>query len=145
VLEASDDLDDLSRELGPNNYRLRGGGASSNRGFLAGQLGVGLDGGTRRWETSLELRVPIGADWVLAGFADFGDVSRGAIRFTHLNTSLGYGLRYYTLIGAIRLDVGYRIPRWQRSDGSDGIEDDANEVLFSGLPGAVHLTIGDPF
>jgi translocation and assembly module TamA len=145
VFDASADLDDLSRELGPNNYRLRGGGASSNRGFLAGQLGVGLTGGTRRWETSFELRVPIGSDWVVAGFADFGDVSRSAIRFTHLNASVGYGLRYYTVIGALRLDVGYRIPRWQRSDGSDGIEDDANDVLFSDLPGAVHLTIGDPF
>ncbi|HTV18128.1 MAG TPA: POTRA domain-containing protein, partial [Polyangiaceae bacterium] len=60
VLDARSSLDDLSRQLGPNNYRLRGGGASSNRGFLAGQLGVGLEGGTRRWETSLELRVPIG-------------------------------------------------------------------------------------
>jgi hypothetical protein len=62
-----------------------------------------------------------------------------------LNTSVGYGLRYYTVIGAIRLDVGYRIPRWQRSDGSDGLENDANSVLFTDLPGAVHLTIGDPF
>jgi len=145
VLDSNPELDALSRELGPNNYRLRGGGASSNRGFLAGRLGVGLDGGTRRWETSLELRVPIGQDWVVAGFADFGDVSRGALRFTHLNSSLGYGIRYYTVIGAIRLDVGYRIPRWQRSDGSDGIEERASKVLFTDLPGAVQLTIGDPF
>ena len=145
VLDARPSLDALSRQLGPNNYRLRGGGASSNRGFLAGRLGVGLEGGTRRWETSLELRVPIGHDWVLAGFADFGDVSRSSVRLSHLNTSVGYGLRYYTVIGAIRLDVGYRLRRWQRSDGSDAIEDDANTVLFSDLPGAVHLTIGDPF
>jgi translocation and assembly module TamA len=145
VQNARNSLDELSRRLGPNNYRLRGGGASSNRGFLAGQLGEGLKGGTRRWETSLELRIPIGSDWVVAGFADFGDVSRGAVRFSHLNTSLGYGLRYYTVIGALRLDVGYRIARWQRSDGSDGIEDDPNNVLFTSLPGAVHLTIGDPF
>src|SRR4029453_13887759 len=111
VLDARPSLDPLSRELGPTNYRLRGGGASSNRGFTAGTLGAGLDGGTRRWETSLELRVPIGQSFVVAGFADFGDVSRGAaFRFNHLDTTLGYGLRYYTVIGAIRLDVGYRIP-----------------------------------
>lgn len=146
VLDSSPALDDDSRELGPNNYRLRGGGASSNRGFLAGTLGVGLDGGTRRWETSFELRVPIGQSFVVAGFADFGDVSRdGAFRFNHLNTTLGYGLRYHTVIGAIRFDVGYRVPAWQRADGSNGIEADANELLFSDLPGAMHLTIGDPF
>lgn len=124
---------------------MRGGGASSNRGFLAGALGVGVEGGTRRWEGSLELRVPIGQSLELAGFADVGDVSVGAYRFSHLNTTLGYGLRYHTVIGAIRLDVGYRIPAWQRTDGSDGVEDDANELPFSSVPGAAHLTIGDPF
>jgi translocation and assembly module TamA len=146
VFDSNSDLDEDSRELGPNNYRLRGGGANSNRGFVAGTLGVGLDGGTRRWETSLELRVPIGQSFVVAGFADFGDVSRdGSFRFSHLNTTLGYGLRYHTVIGAIRLDVGYRVPAWQRTDGSNGIEPDANELLFSSTPGAMHLTIGDPF
>jgi translocation and assembly module TamA len=146
VLDANPALDDLSRQLGPNSYRLRGGGASSNRGFLAGGLGVGLGGGTRRWETSLELRVPIGQSFVVAGFADFGDVSRGGrFHFGNLNTTLGYGLRYYTVIGAIRLDVGYRIPSWQRIDGTSPVEENASEVLFTNAPGAVHLTIGDPF
>jgi translocation and assembly module TamA len=145
VLDSDPALDGLSRELGPNDYRLRGGGASSNRGFLAGRLGAGLDGGTRRWEASFELRVPIGQSFVIAGFADAGDVSRGGYRFGNLNLTLGYGLRYYTVVGAIRLDVGYRIARWQRLDGSDGIESGANELPFSSAPGAVHLTIGEPF
>ncbi len=145
VLDADPDLDALSRRLGPNNYRLRGGGASSNRGYLAGALGVGLDGGTRRWETSLELRIPIGQSFVVAGFADAGDVSRGAIRFGHLNTTLGYGLRYYTVVGAIRLDVGHRITAWQRIDGSDGVGAQPGTLPLSDAPGAVHLTIGDPF
>jgi outer membrane translocation and assembly module TamA len=146
VFDANPALDELSRQLGPNNYRLRGGGASSNRGFLAGALGVGVGGGTRRWETSLELRVPIGNSFVVAGFADFGDVSRGeAFRFGHLNTTLGYGLRYYTVIGAIRVDVGYRIPSWQRIGGMSRVEENASEVWLTDAPGAVHLTIGDPF
>ncbi len=146
VRDPSPDLDPTSQELGPTNYRLRGGGASSNRGFLAGRLGAGLTGGTRRWEASLELRIPIGQQLVVAGFADAGDVNRsGAYRFGHLNTTLGYGLRYHTVIGAIRLDVGHRVRNWQRSDGSDGIEEDASTLPFSSIPGAVHLTIGDPF
>jgi hypothetical protein len=145
VVDADPDLDSLSRRLGANTYRLRGGGASSNRGFLAGTLGEGLDGGTRRWESSLELRVPIGQSLVLAGFADAGDVSRGAVRFSHLNTTLGYGLRYYTVVGAIRVDVGYRVAAWQRADGSDGVEARPKTLPLSDAPGAVHLTIGDPF
>lgn len=148
VANASSDLDETSRELGPTNYRLRGGGASSNRGFLAGTLGegAGLDGGTRRWEASLELRIPIGQHFVVAGFADAGDVNRApSYRFSHLNTTLGYGIRYHTVIGAIRLDVGHRIAAWQRADGGPGIESDASTLFFSDAPGAAHLTIGDPF
>jgi outer membrane translocation and assembly module TamA len=146
VSDARADLDPVSRELGPTTYRLRGGGASSNRGFLAGTLGAGLEGGIRRWEASVELRIPIGQQLVLAGFADAGDVNRAkSYRFGHLNTSLGYGLRYHTIIGAIRLDVAHRVLAWQRSDGSPGIEAGAGTLLFSDAPGAVHLTIGDPF
>lgn len=148
IADASSELDATSRELGPTNYRLRGGGASSNRGFLAGTLGegAGLDGGTRRWEASVELRLPIGQHFVVAGFADTGDVNRAtSYRFSHLNTTLGYGLRYHTVIGAIRLDVGHRITAWQRADGGAGIESDASTLPFSDAPGAAHLTIGDPF
>ncbi len=146
ISSASDALDVESRALGPSTYRLRGGGANSNRGFLAGTLGAGLDGGIRRWEASLELRLALGSSLVVAGFADLGDVSADeALRLSHYNTTLGFGLRYYTVIGALRLDTGYRIPSLQRADGSDGIEDDASTVLFTDRPGAVHLTIGDPF
>jgi len=42
-------------------------------------------------------------------FADAGDVSRGrAFRFDHPQTSVGLGFRLLTLIGAVRLDFGWR-------------------------------------
>lgn len=146
IQSSSPDLDAESRALGPSTYRLRGGGANSNRGFLAGRLGAGVEGGLRRWEGSLELRVPFGANFVLAGFADVGDVNAGErLRLSHLNTSLGFGLRYYTILGALRLDLGYRLRGLQRADGSDGIEPDATTLPFSDTPGALHLTIGDAF
>lgn len=146
ISNASSSLDVISQELGPNTYRLRGGGAYSNRGFLAGTLGAGLQGGVRRWEASTELRVPLGESLVLAGFLDFGDVNDApSFRLSHLNTSVGYGLRYYTVLGALRLDVGYRIPSWQRTDGASVIPDTDPTLPFSDVPGAIHFTIGDPF
>jgi outer membrane translocation and assembly module TamA len=146
VVDASSDVDDLSRRLGPTVYRLRGGGAYGNRGFLAGQLGAGIQGGLRRWESSLELRLPFGSDFGIVGFLDVGDVNDAeSYRFSHLNTSAGFGFRYFTVIGALRLDAGFRIPAWQRADGSDGIEDDANDFPFTAAPGALHLTIGESF
>lgn len=144
IVAASQDVDPTSQRLGPSTYRLRGGGANSNRGFLAGQLGVGPQGGVRRWEASSELRVPLGRDFVVAGFADLGDVNdQEAWRFDYLNLSLGWGLRYYTILGAIRLDVGLRILSLQRTDGSDGVKADDSRLF--GHPGAIHLTIGDAF
>ncbi len=144
IVDASDDLDATSQALGPSTYRLRGGGANSNRGFLAGQLGVGRQGGIRRWEASSELRIPLGSSFAIAGFADVGDVNDGETwRFEHLNLTLGGGFRFYTILGAIRFDVGLRVPGLQRADGSDGINPDDSRIF--GAPGALHLTIGDPF
>ncbi len=144
IQSASSDLDDTSQQLGPSTYRLRGGGANSNRGFLAGTLGAGVSGGVRRWEASTELRVPLGKSLVIAGFADVGDVNAERVwRFDHLNLTVGWGFRFYTILGAIRLDTGLRILSLQRTDGSDGVSED-DSTLF-GAPGAIHLTIGDAF
>lgn len=144
IRSADEDLDETSQELGPSTYRLRGGGANSNRGFLAGTLGVGVQGGIRRWEASSELRIPFGQSFVLAGFADVGDVNDEAVfRWDYLNLTLGGGLRFYTILGAIRLDVGLRVPSLQRTDGSQGVNADDSHLF--GAPGALHLTIGDPF
>jgi translocation and assembly module TamA len=146
ILDADAELDDDSKRLGPSTYRLRGGGANSVRGFLPGGLGVGSDGGIRRWESMSELRIRLGTSFTVVGFLDMGDVNdQSSFRFGHLNTSIGFGLRYYTLIGPVRLDAGFRVLSLQRADGSPGIEEDANTFPFTDAPGALHLTIGDSF
>ncbi len=146
VLDASAQLDASSRQLGPSSYRLRGGGANSNRGFLPGQLGAGIQGGLRRWESTAELRFALGADFGIVGFLDVGDVNDAPhFRFSHLNTTAGTGLRYYTVIGVLRVDVGFRIRPWQRVNGDPGIEADANRLPFTRIPGAAHFTIGESF
>jgi hypothetical protein len=137
---AASELDATSAALGPQSYRLRGGGANSNRGFGPGELGAGLDGGKRRWEAALELRVPLGADLGVVLFLDAGDVNRGtAVRLQNPNTSAGLGLRYDTGFAPLRLDAGWRIPGWQRLDGPEP------DVSLGVLPSAAHLTIGEAF
>jgi outer membrane translocation and assembly module TamA len=130
-------LDAPSAELGPTTYRLRGGGAQSNRGFIAGELGNGREGGKRRWESSLELRIRLGGAFGVVLFYDMGDVHRGArFRFDHTNPSAGFGMRYLTVIGAIRIDLGFRL---------DDVPEEANSVRLFGAPGALHLTLGEAF
>ena len=133
-------LDSTSASLGPNEYRLRGGGANGNRGFAPGTLGAGITGGKRRWEGTLELRVPLASAFALALFFDGGDVSATTrMRFDHLNGSAGLGLRFYTAFAPIRFDAGWRIPGAQVIGGPE-------PPLHTGvLPSAVHLTIGEAF
>jgi translocation and assembly module TamA len=168
ILSASSKLDEVAQLLGPQSYRLRGGGATSNRGFAPGRLGDSLNGGTHRWGASLELRVPLSKNFYLVSFGDMGDVNAGVdlgrtyrgkanggyngipvveprsedgFRWNHLNTTVGGGLRYYTVIGPVRLDVGYR-PMWAK-----GKEDNTQtmDLGFTKFRGAVQLTIGDAF
>lgn len=150
--DASGDLqDDALRELGPEQTRLRGGGSTSNRGFLAGRLGAGSDGGLRRWEASLELRVPVTTNFGVVLFGDMGDVNRAArFRMRNANTTLGLGLRYQTIVGPIRFDLGWRVPGLQVLGGDDALAlgpERETEVSFgfARFPGAAHLTIGDSF
>ncbi|MCA9582629.1 MAG: BamA/TamA family outer membrane protein, partial [Myxococcales bacterium] len=149
ILGADSDLDTLSAQLGPRYYRLRGGGANSNRGFFPGELGDGPEGGLRRWELSVELRLPITETVGFVTFWDMGDVNRGkTFRLDHPQASVGGGLRVHTIAGAIRLDVGYRIADLQVIDGPDEriLQSRSDVDLgFISFPGAIHITIGETY
>jgi surface antigen Omp85-like protein len=140
VLDRDPALDPTSSALGPESYRLRGGGANSDRGFAPGALGDGISGGKRRWEGTLELRIPLSHDLELGLFFDTGDVNRGdRLRFEHLNAATGFGLRYFTAFAPIRLDLGWRIPSLETVHGNE------SGVEVGVLPSAVHITIGEAF
>ena len=115
-------LDPTSSSSVRRTYRLRGGGANSNRGFAAGTLGDGIDGGTRRWEGTVELRIPLSTRLQLGPVLRYrrrraarADGSRSVE--PHLNASTGLGLRFYTPFAPIRFDAGWRIPGLQTGGG----------------------------
>ena len=180
-------------QLGPPSLHLRGGGASSNRGFLPGLLGdveqvyvteprspdeiasgapvtsrpVRISGGTRSWEASLELRIPLTTSFGIALFGDAGDVDRnrlgdpdgaGEFRFNYPQLAFGFGLRYHTIIGPLRFDVAIRPDELQVIGAEDSrpVPCTANrgqscrpesriDLGFLRFPGAFHLTIGEAF
>lgn len=150
------------KELGPLRNRLREGGSNSVRGYASNTVGdvVQIDnrldsGGLRSWETSLELRIPITSSIGLVLFGDAGDVSRAKrFRFSQPQTTLGFGLRYKTIVGPIRLDAGFA-PRGLQTFGGDerlrtGFDKRAQpmpfpESSFFGARGAIHFTIGEAF
>jgi len=102
----------------PFNVRFFSGGPGSVRGFTVNRLGP-LDtqgepiGGNSLLEGSLELRFPLFGDFGGALFVDFGNVFSDAFtyRLDELRYAVGPGVRYNTLIGPIRLDVGLIVDR----------------------------------
>jgi outer membrane protein assembly factor BamA len=154
-------LDLIGQALGPQNYRLRSGGPTSHRGFFGGFLGdpgsidslnregfdARNDGGLRRWEAGVEWRVPVTQSFATALFMDFGDVNRGEVwRFRYIRAAAGFGFRYKTPVGPIRLDFGFLIPKWQVV-GGDAPPNAFNIFRFirGGVPGAFHFTIGEAY
>ncbi|MDB4969946.1 MAG: surface antigen [Myxococcales bacterium] len=144
----------------PITRRFYLGGPDTHRGFnynrLSLQIPSGLAGspalpvgGDEMFLTQVEARVKVvrlfGAWLELAGFVDAGDVAaptgvRGdRISLAQLHYATGGGLRYKTLLGTIRADVGVRLNRLgvMEPDGTPN-PDPGSRVAF-------HLSIGEPF
>ncbi len=100
---ASSDFDEL-----PTTYRFFAGGDQSIRGFdyesisplnAAGDLA----GGKHQVVGSIELEHQFASQWAVAAFTDFGDAFSEEFDFKY---SVGAGLRWFSPIGPIRIDVG---------------------------------------
>jgi outer membrane translocation and assembly module TamA len=143
------------------------GGASSNRGYPVRQVGLrdctrepdgrilerGADcsitvGGASVWEGSVELRFDLVGALSAVLFMDASDVSRAVfdLRLDRPHLSVGPGVRYFTPIGPIRLDFGWRVPGAQRLGAPLDPREEPREFVF-GIRGpfALHLSIGEAF
>jgi outer membrane protein assembly factor BamA len=135
----------------PATERLFAGGTNSQRGFSERRLAPSVTGeidgtthtvpygGAARFETSLEARIPITTvkqmPLGVAVFLDGGDVTEtpAALDLSHLHWAIGGGLRLKTLVGPVRLDIGYRLNRTGPREPDPGSHY------------AYHLTIGEAF
>lgn len=141
------------RDYGPIRYRLRGGGSNSVRGYNPNTLGDATEecgrlysGGLRQWEASLELRIPLTVDFGTVLFVDVGDVTIDEMfRFYYPHTTLGFGLRYDTIVGPLRLDIGFLPKGLQYFGKSEPPESNIKPGQIFGVDGALHITIGEAF
>jgi translocation and assembly module TamA len=97
----------------PPDQRFYAGGSGTIRGYAYQSVGPKFNdpdetpiGGTAIMAGSLEMRQRFGANWGGAVFVDAGQVSASlrAVRGA-FDIGAGVGLRYYTPIGPIRLDI----------------------------------------
>ncbi len=95
----------------PPDWRFYAGGGGSVRGYPFQSIGPQTlsgspAGGDGLLELGLELRQRLGGNWGWVAFADAGAVSEDGVPGTGtLAIGLGLGLRYFTPVGPIRVDV----------------------------------------
>jgi len=89
------------------------GGAMSNRGYEYRDLGPHYDGdpigGVGVIDTSLEIRDYLTDKFAIVGFLDSSTISEDINKFnSHWYRSYGFGLRYLSIIGPLRFDMGFQ-------------------------------------
>jgi outer membrane protein insertion porin family len=105
----------------PASERFFAGGDTTIRGFALDTVGapatISANGFPRGGNAVLilngELRVPVWREVGAVVFADGGSVFARVTQFdaSELQGALGFGLRYRSPIGPIRLDVGFKLDR----------------------------------
>jgi outer membrane protein assembly complex protein YaeT len=106
----------------PASERFYAGGDTTVRGFARDSLGrpdtLTASGFPRGGEAEVilnaELRLPVKGDFGAVLFADSGNVFSRAtnIDMTELRLALGFGARYRSYIGPIRIDFGFPVHRY---------------------------------
>jgi outer membrane protein assembly complex protein YaeT len=105
----------------PASERFFAGGDTTVRGFALDRLGTPetLDssgfptGGNAVIVLNAELRVPVWRDFGAAAFVDGGNVFRRAsdLDLSRIRGTAGFGVRYRSPLGPLRLDLGFKLDR----------------------------------
>jgi outer membrane protein assembly complex protein YaeT len=127
----------------PASERFFAGGDTTVRGFALDQLGTPATidqdgfpiGGNAMSIFNAELRVPVFRSFGLVGFFDVGNVfARTAdIDFGEMRSALGFGFRYASPVGPLRVDLGFKTDRREIVGGR-------RENLT-----ALHISLGQAF
>jgi len=106
----------------PSLYRFKAGGSRSVRGYAFNSLDTNGLGSNNIFTASAEAEFHFHKNWSVAAFVDVGNAFK-SWKEPSLKLGTGFGLRWYSVIGALRLDF---------AQGWD----------LDGDPWRIHLTIG---
>ncbi len=108
----------------PDLYRFRAGGSASVRGYGFEDLSNNDLGSNHIITASAEVEFRFLENWSAAAFFDIGNAFNDWSE-PDLRRGVGVGIRWYTIVGPISVDV-------------------ARAIDFAGKPWRVHFTIGTP-
>ncbi|MDD5360666.1 MAG: BamA/TamA family outer membrane protein [Ignavibacteria bacterium] len=126
----SDNMQELTINFLPLDYKFIAGGSTSVRGWGARKLGTFPEkdfGGNFIIEGSIEHRTRpfldkkgLIKDLGFVTFFDYGNLWKEAKNFTinSIALAIGAGLRYYTIVGPIRFDLGFKLYDYDPSPGT---------------------------
>jgi translocation and assembly module TamA len=109
----------------PPDQRFYGGGSATVRGFRYQSIGPQFPdnkpiGGTSIDAATIELRQRLSGNFGMAAFVDAGQVGEKSTPFQGtVHVGAGIGVRYYTAIGPIRLDIAVPL---NKQPGDDAFE-----------------------
>ncbi|MDR0630878.1 MAG: BamA/TamA family outer membrane protein [Holosporales bacterium] len=112
------------KHIVPRDKLFFSGGANSIRGYDYQKIGKVNDdkkafGGESVFEVGIEPRLRISEDLGLVTFFEGGNVSSSNVPhlFNRMLFSYGFGIRYYTLLGPIRIDLAFPTKRRMTTNG----------------------------
>jgi len=124
IVETGGEFIHLSVTELPSEYRFKAGGSQSVRGYGFEDLSNNNIGSNNIVTASAELEMRFRDNWSVAVFFDVGNAFNDWDR-VRLKKGAGAGIRWYSIAGAIRLDV-------------------AQALDEPGEPWRLHFTIGSP-
>ena len=141
----------------PEPERFFAGGDTTNRGFALDALGVRhqvpnpqtdtIDpngfpiGGNASLIMNGELRVPVAGGLSVVGFTDIGQVFQRAsqLNLAELRSAVGFGVRYQSPFGPLRIDLGFKTKVNTFLCGTEGPQ------LCPETRPAIHISFGQAF
>jgi outer membrane translocation and assembly module TamA len=135
-------------------YKFFSGGGNSLRGWGAQESGILADprnGGKFLLEGSFEIRRKpfpqrsfLHPLWIVV-FTDYGNVweSAGKFRLNQVAFAAGFGIRYDTFVGPVRIDLGFRLFDPNAPEGERWLWQKPSEIFKSKY--AIQFGLGNAF
>ncbi|MBS1492537.1 MAG: BamA/TamA family outer membrane protein [Bacteroidetes bacterium] len=152
------DTINIDDQLVPNESNFTIGGSATLRGWRAGRLAANVDpeiGGGFIIDGSFEHRTKPFAkskntlirDLGFASFLDYGNIwdSYKSFRLDHIALAVGAGIRYYTIVGAFRFDLGFKLYDPGAPEKQWLFQNDIGTIFKSGEKMQIQFGIGNTF